>query len=274
MIGIVLLLRSAASLAKGPGPLAPGDWRARPFAYLAGSLAATVMLVGAATSGPARAQSAVHAPGVAPTHGGDFNGIWSLAGPNPLRGTPPYKPDWAKRYADTQAQLAAGKPVFDATEQCLPPGMPRFLLWLYPVEILMTPGQVTLLSEYFNETRRVFTDGRSHPPADVLEPTFRGHSVGHWEGSTLVVETVGIRPETVLSSALAPHSDKLRVVERGTMTGQNELKWEITLDDPIAFTAPYTFTIPLSRAAPEEEIREYVCEEGRAESKRDFSPIK
>ncbi|HTK35349.1 MAG TPA: hypothetical protein VL358_08710 [Caulobacteraceae bacterium] len=237
---------------------------------LAAVAAAGAMMAGAAGS-PAAAQSAVHAPGAKMTHPADFSGIWKVEGQNGLRQLrPAYKPDWAKRYAEVRARLAVGNTEGDPTARCLPPGMPRALIFPYPVELLMTPGQVTVLTEYANEVRRIFTDGRKHPPEDEIEPTFRGHSIGHWEGKTLVADTIGLRPDTLINGTMAPHSDKLRVAERITMVGPNELKWEVTLDDPVAFTMPASFTIKLVRAAPEDEIREYVCLDSVPEAERKF----
>jgi hypothetical protein len=220
---------------------------------------------------PASAQSAVHAPGARITHPADFNGIWKVSGRNGLNQVrPSYTAEWAKRYAAIGARLAVGDVSGDPTARCLPPGMPRSLLFHYPVELLMTPGQVTVLTEYANEVRRIFTDGRKHPPEDEIEPTFRGHTVGHWEGKTLVAETIGLRDDTVINGSLAPHSDKMRVLERITMVNPNELKWEVTLDDPVAFTKPASFAIKLVRAAPDDEIREYVCLASTPEAERKF----
>jgi hypothetical protein len=239
--------------------------------------AATIGLTMAAgTATPAGAQSAVRAPGVRATYPADFSGIWELDGRNAFtRLRPSYKPDWAKRSAEVEARVAAGDTEGDPTADCLPPGMPRALGFHYPVELLMTPGQVTVLTELANEVRRIFTDGRKHRPEDESDPTFRGHSVGHWEGKTLVVDTVGIRPDTLINGMTTPHSDKLRVTERITLVGPNELKWEVVLDDPVAFTKPTDkVAIKLVRAGPENEIREYVCLAGEGEATRTFDVVR
>ncbi len=221
------------------------------------------------------AQSAVHAPGVAPTHRADFSGIWMDAQESERFNRKldlPYRSDWAERYRQIRERVARGEHIHDGTSECLPPGMPHFFFFLYPIEILMTPGQVTILTEYFNETRRIFTDGRAHPPADELEATFRGHSIGRWQGKTLVVDTVGVRADTVFSAGGQPHSDRLHIIERIHATGPDTLDWEATIEDPVAFVHPYVMNAKLKRAPAPDEIREYVCEENR--TKEVYAPPK
>jgi hypothetical protein len=85
-------------------------------------------------------------------------------------------------------------------------------------------------------------DGRSHPPADELEPTFMGHSIGKWEGDTLVVDTVGLRNEPWLDGRGHVSSKQMRIVERYQRLDQDTLKVELTIIDPIAFTKPWVRT--------------------------------
>ncbi len=143
----------------------------------------------------------------------NWNGIWERVGsitwePNGKPGvpeTPPFTPEYAEKYRKTTEAARQGHPVADPTSSCLPPGMPRIMTMSYPMEVLMTPGQVTFIAEWSSQVRRVFTDGRGHPPADDLDPTFNGHSIGHWEGkgkdAVLVIDTVGIRGDTGFDSS-------------------------------------------------------------------------
>ncbi|MDP9082754.1 MAG: hypothetical protein M3N50_03190 [Pseudomonadota bacterium] len=231
--------------------------------------AAAVILFAVLMDKSVQAQSAVHAPGKVPTQVADFSGIWTDAEDQEKKFAHlknfqlPYKPDWAEKYRLIRAKSQRGEHIHDGTSECLPPGMPRFFIFLYPIEILETPGQVTILTEYFNETRRIFTDGRPHPKPDDLEPTFRGHSIGHWEGKTLVVDTVGVRGDTLFSAAGAPHSDQMHIIERIHATGPNNLDWNATVEDPVALTTPFIINAKLKRAPATDEIREYVCEESR-----------
>ena len=92
----------------------------------------------------------------------------------------------------------ANPPEDGPSANCLPPGMPGIMGQPYPMEFLLTPGQVTILIEAYNQIRHIYTDGRELP--DDPDPTFHGTSVGHWEGDTLVVETVGFSPITQIAN--------------------------------------------------------------------------
>ena len=162
-----------------------------------------------------------------------------------------------------QAEMAAGRPA-DLFVDCLPLGMPSMMLGAtYPFAILQTPGQTTLIAEYFGETRRIYTDGRPHPSAEDLEPTYVGHSIGRWEGQTLLVDTIGLKTNTQLDSSLAPRSDRedQRVTERWRMTGPNTLEIEISFIDPGALTRPWTVVKRYQRAPADDYVREFVCVE-------------
>jgi hypothetical protein len=203
----------------------------------------------------------------------DWNGIWERVGsitwePNGRPGVPenpPFTPEYAEKYRKTTEAAREGHPVQDPTSTCLPPGMPRVMTMTYPMEILMTPGQVTIIAEWSSQVRRVFTDGRGHPPADELDPTFNGHSIGHWEGkgkdATLVIDTVGIRADTGFDASGIEHSDQIHVVERMRQTSPDMLEDEITVIDPKAFVHPWVVTKKYKRGGPDARIMEYVCEE-------------
>src|SRR5262249_34856765 len=123
------------------------------------------------------------------------------------------------------------------TSNCMPPGMPGMMgTGQYPMEFLFTPGRVTTLHEAWMQNRTIFTDGRGHP--DDWDAGVFGHSIGHWEGDTLVVDTIGIKTITELSRGMK-HSDKLHVIERIHLAkgDANTLVDEMTLEDPEALTA-------------------------------------
>ncbi|HTI66048.1 MAG TPA: hypothetical protein VL460_00725 [Caulobacteraceae bacterium] len=197
----------------------------------------------------------------------NWNGVWERQGsilfdpavPPGRPETPPLTPEYRKKYDAILAQAAAGNPVADPGAMCLPAGMPRVMVMTYPMEILMIPGQVTIIAEWSSQTRRIFTDGRPHP-ADP-DPTYQGHSIGHWEGDTLVVDTVGIRGDTVFDSTGLGHSDRIHVTERMRQTSPTVLEDQITVEDPVAFTRPWVVTRKYTKGGPELQIMEYVCEE-------------
>ncbi|HEY2844495.1 MAG TPA: hypothetical protein VGJ09_12630 [Bryobacteraceae bacterium] len=147
----------------------------------------------------------------------------------------------------------------DPEAHCLPTGVPR--LSPYPYKILQTPGEVAILFEgNIHSFREIFTDGRGHPGADDMLPTWMGDSIGKWEGDTLVVDTVGFNDKTWLNGGGMPHSDQLRVIERYRRPDLGHLEIEITMEDPKAFTKPDTFK-RVHTLTQTWEIHEYICNE-------------
>jgi hypothetical protein len=221
---------------------------------------------------PAVAAAAPHAPASAQSLP-NWDGIWERVGsitwePKGRPGVPekpPFTPEYAEKYRVTGQAARDGHPVADPTSRCLPPGMPRIMTMSYPMEILMIPGQVTIIAEWSSQVRRVFTDGRGHPSADDLDPTYNGHSIGHWEGSgpgaILTIDTVGIRGDTGFDSSGIEHSDQIHVTERMHQTAPDRLEDEITVIDPKAFIHPWTVIKTYKRGGLNLQIMEYICEE-------------
>jgi hypothetical protein len=106
--------------------------------------------------------------------------------------------------------------------------------------------------------RTIYMDGRAHPKN--LEPTYYGHSVGRWEGDTLVVETVGFNERFWFDRSGLPHTNQLRTLERFTRVDLDTVRYELTIDDPGAYTAPFTGRLVLL-AEPGTELFEYVCQQ-------------
>jgi hypothetical protein len=240
--------------------------RRRVVRGLAGLAACAVLapLAAQAAPGPAAPRPArIAAQGNIP----NWTGIWERVGsilfdPDTQLGQrqrPPLTPEAQKRYDEILASAAAGNPVADPGALCLPAGMPRVMVMTYPMEILQVPGQVTIVAEWSNQIRRIFTDGRAHPQDP--DPTYQGHSIGHWEGDTLVIDTVAIRGDTVFDSTGLGHSDKIHVSERMRLIAPDMLEDQITIEDPGVFTRPWVVTRKYKRADPGVEIMEYVCQE-------------
>lgn len=195
----------------------------------------------------------------------DWSGVWEnksgfrlTDGPGITPNFPPYNPEWAAKYRAILALAEAGKPVNDPTASCIWPGVPRLIWQPYPFEIVFSPGRVTTLHEIYSQVRRIYTDGRKHP--ENLDPTFNGHSIGHWEGDTLVVDTIGLREDTMYQNTGMPHSDALHVIERWKLVGKDRLEIEVTMIDPKAFTEPYVSKRYYERHS-DWDMLEYVCEE-------------
>lgn len=164
--------------------------------------------------------------------------------------TPAYRAIYDERRA-AEAQLAEG------AESCEWVGMPQIMTYPYPFEILVTEGRLTLIFEVDSQVRRIFLDRDEHLPFDDLDPTYFGDSIGHWEGDTLVIDTVGFHAHTSLWNGL-PHSDQLHIVERITWQDEDTIHNEITITDALALSEPIQRTVQYSKR-PDWRIREYSC---------------
>jgi len=171
-------------------------------------------------------------------------------------------PSFTPQYEAMRAAAAKASPEDNETANCLPPGMPGIMGQPYPMEFLLTPGKVTIIIEAYTQVRHIYTDGRSLPAEP--DPKFFGTSVGHWEGDTLVVETVGFNDFVQLARGV-PHSDRMKIVERFRLTDPDTMLIETTITDPVALTAPYTTTSTLRRHR-NWTISEYICEENNRNS--------
>jgi hypothetical protein len=170
---------------------------------------------------------------------------------------PVLKSPYKEQYAETQKKNAQGL-LPDMLALCYPPGMPRMMGMIYGMEILQTPNIISITSEWQAETRRIWMDLKAHPPLEELDLTYAGHSIGHWEGDTLVVDTVGIREDIPVDRALSPHSVNMRLIERFTQSRPGILTDEITIIDPEVTDSPrkqsHTY-----RYRPELRLQEYNC---------------
>ena len=193
-------------------------------------------------------------------------GGFSRRGVDPRYAAPPpgrmvLRAQYAKVYdaktKEEEAAAARGEPVADPGVDCLPYGMPEMMSAIYPLEILQTPGQVTIIAEAFSQVRRIFLGAPQFKIGD-FPPGYYGHSVGHWEGDTLVVDTIGIKP-SVLGHDEMPHSDQLRITERIRLVAPDILHDQITVQDPVTLVKPWTFTFAYRRY-PHYQMQEYVCE--------------
>ena len=196
------------------------------------------------------------APKSAPT---DLSGIWLIHPPPSTKAfssfaftkdEPPLT-DWG------ETQYKAAKPTFgpgqkspkdsnDPVYRCLPPGLPRVYLHPKPIEIVQLPDEVIMMFEYNRLVRHIYTDGRPHD--EFLDPPlWMGDSIGKWDGDTLVIDTIGFNDKTWLDRVGHPHSEMLHVVERMRRTAKDTLEDQITIEDPKAYTKPWsvqtTFTL-------------------------------
>jgi hypothetical protein len=148
---------------------------------------------------------------------------------------------------------------FDYGAHCLPWGFVRAYGTPYPHAYVHSAGRLAILWEQDNAWHMVPTDGRALP--DDLEPTWRGTSVGRWDGDTLVIETAGFNGRTWLDTARNPHSDALRLTIRMSRPKYDRLDWELTIEDPKYYTRPFTNRRTFALMAPGQELFEYSCTE-------------
>jgi hypothetical protein len=171
----------------------------------------------------------------------------------------PFQP-WA---AAVYNYNSANNSKYDPEGYCLPPGGPRMMATPYPMEIIQLPEQKRIIMIFEGAThvwREIYMDGRPHPQGDDLNPTFLGHSVGRWEGETLVVDVVGFNEQTWMDYFGHPHTDMLHVIEKYSRPNKNTLAYEATFDDPGAYTKPFTVRWSINWN-PSGELTEYICQE-------------
>jgi hypothetical protein len=166
---------------------------------------------------------------------------------------------WAKKLRDSRL------PKDDPHAQCMPMGVPR-MAGGYPWRFVQSPpyGKAThlflLYEANIHSYRQIFLDGRKHPPADELDPTWFGHSIGSWEGDTLVIDTVGFNDKFWFDQRGHPHTEQLHTIERWTRRDLGHMTNEITIDDPGAYAKPFTLKFEATLRV-NEDLLEYICQE-------------
>ncbi len=146
----------------------------------------------------------------------------------------------------------------DPNTQCLPPGPARMIMMAHPAMIVQRPDLVTILTESQRTFRLIYTDGRGHPDDVYDYPEWMGSSIGHWEGDTLVVDTVSINDKTWLDTSGHEHSDKLKMTERFRLADANTLEHIVRYDDPVFFVKPFT-TRKLFKRQVGDRIMDHSC---------------
>lgn len=171
-----------------------------------------------------------------------------------LDGGLPYRP-WA---AALVAERTANGARDDPHAHCLPPSFPRAFSFPQYFKILWTPDQLAILHEFNATYRQIFLDGRPLPVDP--HPTFSGYSTGHWEGETLVVESNGFRDDLWLDLNGSPLTEAAHVTERFRRVDYGTLEVDVTVDDPKAYTRPWTVTLVHDIVLDTELIEEYCLE--------------
>jgi hypothetical protein len=177
-----------------------------------------------------------------------------------------------------QEKYKAAKPVFGSSKTsaqesndpvygCFPPGLPRIYLQRRPMEIIQTSEEMIIAYQYDRLVRHIYTDGRPHD--DFIDPPlWMGDSVGKWQGDTLIVDVIGFNDKTWLDRVGHPHSDALHLVERFRRPDQATLVDDITIEDPKAYTKPWTTQLQFQLKSGAEINWEEVCEDERFRSRQ------
>jgi hypothetical protein len=174
---------------------------------------------------------------------------------------PPMLP-WAKALVEKRvAEAEKGRIYANTAFYCLPEGVPYMLFSavIGPIQILETPGQVTVISEEFNELWITLLNQKHRGEDEREPPSFHGESVGHWEGDTLVIDTTNLIERTTLDQIGMPHSDALHVVTRARRLDPQTLEFRVTIDDPKTFERPWTRRVLYKKAPAGERIEDYAC---------------
>ena len=172
----------------------------------------------------------------------------------PVRVPPPYQ-DWILPKVQ---EIRNRRNIDDPQSRCLLVGVPRITNEPLPIKIIQTPGEITFLYETFHAFRVIPTDGRKHP--DDIDPSFMGDSVARWEGDTLVVDVIGFNDKTWLGVGGATlHTEALLVIERYSRVDFDTISYQVTIDDPKAFTKTWSPPPSFLSLRPGERLHEYEC---------------
>lgn len=230
-----------------------------PLALLAGALAMMLPATGA-TAAAARLHAARLGAPADP-----FTGVWW-----PKPGTADFKPDPAltpaaqAEWDHVRAEMKLGRVLQDSTAACVPPGTPRLMTRVYPIQWLRADKGYVLVHEYDHQVRWIYLDGRKAPVGDDLIPSFNGYSVGRREGRELVVETTGFKPQSeggwpVWIEPGVRVTPQLRLRERyRLLEGGRVLEVELTMTDPSVLARPWVAIKRFDRK-PDVDLMEFTC---------------
>ena len=211
---------------------------------------------------PPAAQGQRSTPPPAPTRSAPTGDLSNGRSPTAPSLTPEYMAKWEV----IRKSRMSGSYEYDRAANCLPPGMPSMMGAAYGLEIMQGKDRITFFSEWLDALRRVYIDGRKPTQKILNDPTYAGYSTGHWEGDTLVVDTVALHPDSFIDNS-SPHSEDMTIKERIRFTSPGILEDRVTVTDPKALTKPWETVFTYKKAErPNDELREFACTEGLGRS--------
>jgi len=193
----------------------------------------------------------------------DVTGVWDID----LRAShgfqfkpmPKLKPAAQALYDASEKAISEGKAFKDDPGECWPPGMPRVVTRVWPMQLIQLPTMIVMIHGFENSVRWIYLDGRPHTDPDIVVPSYNGDSIGHWEGDTLVVDTVSMEPKHHWIAEGVPVSDQFHIIERIKLTdGGKTLEDEFTLIDPVNWEGDWVHTL-VYRLADSKDITEVEC---------------
>jgi hypothetical protein len=189
----------------------------------------------------------------------DMNGVFSTVGVGARQEPISFQP-WAE---EKRKPLLARQLADEPTARCLSAGIVRLTtVNFFPIQFVQTPGQMVILYEWDHFFRVIPTDDRKQKTLDEIDTLQSlGHSVGKWEGDTLVVDVLGLSDYTWITTQAGVHSDQLHIVERFTMIDADTVEWKAFLEDPKAWTKPWNTSATLKRRPSTDALMEYNCAE-------------
>ena len=209
----------------------------------------------------------------------DFSGMWGWINIGPPCGAQCTDTQISREFINIAASLKTPLPYqpwaanlvkkrsvdqgLDPNVHCMPRGAPRIWTDDYYKRVFMVPGRMIVLTERNMQYRQIFLDGRPLPKDP--NPTWNGYSTGHWEGDTLVVQTIGFRDDLWLDAKGDPLTEQGKMTEKIRRPNYGTLQVEITIDDPKAYTAPWTVTIN-QPVVLDSELLDYYCLENERDS--------
>ena len=196
----------------------------------------------------------------------DLSGVWFIRSYNrQINATTGRVPDLTplgKKERDLRVeQEKQGTPVADASAYCWPHGVPRVMNSPYPIQMIQKPDEIVIVHEVAHNVRHIYMNT---PHSTPVKTAFMGESVGHWEGDTLVIDTVGLAPQAVLQTGVT-HSKNEHIVERYRLSEPNMLEVKTTIEDPGVLAKPWETNARYLRH-PEYSLAEYICEQNNRNS--------
>ena len=212
----------------------------------------------------------------------DWSGVWQMVGPTifdrstvepangragdaGVRERPPYNAEWEARYTRNIEAVRQGRFPDPLTNCGVPAGFPRSMNVPDVLEFAVTPQQVWIITENGPNITRIYTDGRAHAAAEDRWPTYSGDSVGHWEGDTLVFDTLALKGasenDTIIDRTGLVLSEQMHIVTRLRKINDGMLEAQMVIEDSKALTAPWKVTKQYRKLPAGTRVYDYACAE-------------